>query len=917
VAKRLLTAAALLVLFGACLFAQADGTAVILDTTSFWRVHYTIRPPVVRDGDGVRSLKTLTGDTPAPPESWTQVDFDDRDWTRTPADLFPVRTRVWAIDQEALEASGITAHNNSSPALAMIFLRGKFGVTDPGAVRGLKLSLAYHGGVVVCVNGKEVGRADMGDAGTGVEALAKDYPRSAFLRTDGSPVMSEFSIKQDRDAEAIPAWKSRLRGTEIPIPANVLRKGTNVLAVAVHRAAYLPEVRQWIVTKGVMDHEIPWFLWATCGLNSVRLDAPSQAGLTSNVGRPTGWQAWTSPPMQQDFDLDYGDRFESRRVGMRVVGSRGGVFSGKVVVGRDAPIRALKADISDLVCRKTGAKVPASAVKVRYALPDGSEPAGESHYPVRPALFDGLSDTPPATVEVGEAKGSWPVGAVCPVWVTVAVPVDAVPGDYTGTLTIAAADLAKPFEVPVELKVCAWRVPEPKDFRTVVDLIQSPETVAMWYDVPLYGEKHFQLLEKSLERLGYVGNWTVHIPLICQTNLGNAESMVRWVRKPDGSFRYDFSPVDRYLELAEKHMGKPRVVILQVWDFFLGTAGATMVHPEIQKIIPGVEDIPVSMLDEKTGKVSTITVGRYDAKGKDRWRALVTELLAHLRKRGMDKSVVLGLSNDVYPTREIVEFWKDLLPGVAWGRYSHFERASIGDGWAPVVLQAYAYQPTWGIEPMYGWKRPDRVLVFFRTGFSRNSTRNTLPWDLARLLGEITIQGPWRGFGRVGLDFWPALRNRRGVPVGCIQARYPRSSWRQLDGMLYVLAPPGPEGALAAGKLEMMREGLQETEARIFLEDVLTDPARRGRLPAALVAKARTVLNARMRALAVVLEKQEMAGFQREAKPYLDGYGAGDFQSPTAGIFRQWYTESGWQQRSEDLYTVADEVNATLATTQR
>ncbi|HUU42897.1 MAG TPA: hypothetical protein VMX57_03910, partial [Planctomycetota bacterium] len=290
--KRFLTAAAVLMVSVTSLFAQSGDSAVVLDTTSFWRVHYTIRPPVVRDGDRVRGLATLTGETPAPPENWTQVDFDDHEWTRTPGELFPVRTRVWAIDQEALEASGITAHNNSSPALALICLRGKFGVTDPTAVRGLKLTLAYHGGVVVCVNGKEVGRADMAAAGSGVDALAKDYPRSAFLRADGSPIMSEFSIKQDRDAEAIPAWKSRLRRVEIPIPAGALRKGTNVLAVAVHRAAYLPEVREWIVKKGVPDHEIPWFIWATCNLNAVSLDAPSRAGLVANVARPKGWQVW-------------------------------------------------------------------------------------------------------------------------------------------------------------------------------------------------------------------------------------------------------------------------------------------------------------------------------------------------------------------------------------------------------------------------------------------------------------------------------------------------------------------------------------------------------------------------------------------------------------------------------------------------
>ena len=82
-------------------------------------------------------------------------------------------------------------------------------------------------------------------------------------------------------------------------------------------------------------------------------------------------------------------------------------------------------------------------MKVRYALPTGSEPVAEAHYPAPAALFDGLSDTPSALVEVRSKPSKsadaskWVFGAVCPVWVTVAVPTDASAGDYTGTLTIA------------------------------------------------------------------------------------------------------------------------------------------------------------------------------------------------------------------------------------------------------------------------------------------------------------------------------------------------------------------------------------------------------------------------------------------------------------------------------------------------
>ena len=155
--------------------------------------------------------------------------------------------------------------------------------------------------------------------------------------------------------------------------------------------------------------------------------------------------------------------------------------------------------------------------------------------------------------------------SVQPIWVIVSVPEGAAPGDYEGKLTVAVGN-ARPFVVPVKLTVCDWRLPEPRDFQTFVELIQSPETVAMAYEVPLWSEKHFQLMEKSLALMGKAGCKTTCVHLMCETNQGNSETMVRWIRQKDGSYRHDFSVMDRYLDLVEKHQGTPAIVCLYAWD---------------------------------------------------------------------------------------------------------------------------------------------------------------------------------------------------------------------------------------------------------------------------------------------------------------------------------------------------------------
>ena len=79
---------------------------------------------------------------------------------------------------------------------------------------------------------------------------------------------------------------------------------------------------------------------------------------------------------------------------------------------------------------------------------------------------------------------------------------------------------------------------------------------------------------RPCDLIGETGSRVVYVPLICQTNFGNEQSMVRWIKKGRrGTYDYDFSVMDKYLDLAEKNMGKPKIVVFNVWDVYL-TPGA-------------------------------------------------------------------------------------------------------------------------------------------------------------------------------------------------------------------------------------------------------------------------------------------------------------------------------------------------------
>jgi len=380
-------------------------------------------------------------------------------------------------------------------------------------------------------------------------------------------------------------------------------------------------------------------------------------------------------------------------------------------------------------------------------------------------------------------------------------------------------------------------------------------------------------------------------------------------------YRHDFTVFDRYLDLAEKHMGKPRIVVLYVWDLFIGgrkSRHQTLQHPGI--IEYAVAGVPVTLLDEATGKTSTVNLPSYtDAKSLALWKPVVEGIRDRLRKRGLEKAAVLGLGSDGRPSQEIVDALGKLFPGVPWARQGHQEWKKLGRTGASLGFQAnvvpvkFLDDPAKGKYACHGWNRPDMRVLYFRTGLP------SCPLVMSRLLGELNIQGWQRGFSRIGFDFWPVMKDRRGRVTGTIHGRYPKSSWRQLDRMIEALAHPGPDGAAASVRLEMMREGLQECEVRIFIERALMDDVARGKLGRPLVDRCEAVLAERARHFLPVLEYQQQAGFEPRAFVQINGAEHGfNYEGNRGMLFFQWYSASGWQKRSEQLYTAAADVATAL-----
>jgi hypothetical protein len=844
--------------------AQTGTSEVLFSTDGFWREFLTLQTPVI--GTSATDVQALANPckTPLVANGWQALDFDDSDWRRHSGPAFPAGSH-----------GGCTYFNSSSPSLALICARGRFIVDDAAAVGNMTLTVKYHGGVAIYLNGKEIARDNL-SAKADPLALATPYPTNAFVDASGN-------AERIKTSEVPPEIQQRDRTSTFQIPSSALVDGLNVIAIEVHRAPYDPAF-----VKGMAkERHKAYVIWPTCALLQAELKADKPVSVISNVAVPAGISVWNSNPLETDFNNDHAAAGETLHP-ILIVAPRGGTCSGKVVFGSAGAIDKPQATISPLTSISGQTAIPAANIRIRWPRADRAAKAF-GPWGQRSGAFDAIEDVPPASIQPGKEG---PVAQ--PVWVTVSVPPGTLPGKYTGMLTISASGWSK--QVPVELDVCDWTLPPPQQWKTFVELIQSPETIAMQYGLEFWSDEHFEHMIPSLELCGQAGAKTLYIPLITQTNLGNTESMVRWKKETSG-YGFDLGLMKRYLDLAIKHQGKPDVVVFYVWDVYLEggflryAKEGRYARPEIHNALEELQTKgPRVTTLNAAGKADELQLPQFSDPGDSEtaWKKLFAEIRAEMKARGLEKAMALGIPNDAIPTKEVSEFFERVAPGTPWARHAHgtektLDYSLVEAVWSPRFL---VYPE---VKSLKGWQRSDLFVQF-----PRNVT-DGYPLTTFRLMAEMNVMGSQRGVGRMGADFWPVLKDGRGRKVGTLSNRWPFVDWRNLTIKTTLLAP-GPDGAVATARLEMLREGVQESEARIFIEQAMESD----KLPPALAKRAAALLEDRTGAILQGLDNHYTCGFE---KSNVHGWWNGPGQ-----IGYHWYVSSAWQDRSRTLYSLAGDV---------
>ena len=245
---------------------------------------------------------------------------------------------------------------------------------------------------------------------------------------------------------------------------------------------------------------------------------------------------------------------------------RGERVAAQAVLTTQNELGEVSCTVSDL---KSGKNIiPASAVKKYFVR----EVMAEPFYNKKDSMMvsDRLEPAGTTKLEAGTTQ---------PIWLDIHVPADAKAGVYKGTVTVETrpspnlslvgrgedtngkSNYASPYKgedgrgsisIPIQLQVADRVLPEPSEWSFHLDLWQNPYAVARYYDVPLWSQQHFDKMRPTMEMLAAAGQKVITCSIISRPWNGQTfdpfESMIAKMKQIDGTWRYDYTVFDRWVE---------------------------------------------------------------------------------------------------------------------------------------------------------------------------------------------------------------------------------------------------------------------------------------------------------------------------------------------------------------------------------
>ena len=207
---------------------------------------------------------------------------------------------------------------------------------------------------------------------------------------------------------------------------------------------------------------------------------------------------------------------------------------------------------------------------------------------------------------------------VRPVWVSVRIPKDATPGVYHTNIIVSGKGFKKK-AMPLQLEVIDQTLPSHEHWTYHLDLWQHPSAVARIHNLELWSDAHFEAIKKEMKPLAEAGQKVITTtlnrdPWGSQT-FDDYEDMIIWKKKTDGTWTFDYTNFDRYVE--------------------------TMMSIGIKKQINCYSMLPwnnrLNWYEEKSNAFKEGSIRAKTKQYEEMWGAFLQDFIKHLKAKGWDK----------------------------------------------------------------------------------------------------------------------------------------------------------------------------------------------------------------------------------------------------------------------------------------
>ena len=316
---------------------------------------------------------------------------------------------------------------------------------------------------------------------------------------------------------------------------------------------------------------------------------------------------------------------------------KGERVSAQFAVWGDEDLDKLSFEVSELVNTSAKKRIDKSNILkgfVRYVMTDELNKDGRGGCGSRPNSLDFdstlVADPIDHLAQTLEVKAHTTQGC----WVRVQVPRDAAAGVYQGTVTVKN-DSKVLGKLALQVRVGSRALPEVKDWAFHLDLWQNPYAVARYYQVEPWSDEHMKYLKSHMELYRDAGGKSVTVSLMHKPWNGQTydyfESMVTWMKKVDGSWWFDFSVFDKWVQFM----------------FDLG----------IDKQINCYSMVPWKLsfqyFDQASNSFKFITTKPGEKAYEEVWTAMLGAFAKHLKEKGWFEKTMISM--DERPMKVMLE----------------------------------------------------------------------------------------------------------------------------------------------------------------------------------------------------------------------------------------------------------------------